>query len=137
MDRKYRYIIDMSCFWDTIIKKLNKEDINHILGIINPDPKQFSNILKNKNCKTENVLWNSNELTDKEKEENYDHINEYDSNTINNGYMCSTCDPFLLLIAELFKIEINHVYNGTKVIYKYSKECKYSITIQSNTGHMW
>ena len=32
-----------------------------------------------------------------------EHIKEYNQNTISQGYLCSTCDPFLLLLSELFK----------------------------------
>jgi hypothetical protein len=127
----------MSCFWDTLIKKVNAEDIFHILKITNATPKTFSNALKNENIKVENVLWMSNELTVKERQENFDHIKEYDINTTTNGYLCSICDPFLLLVAELFKVEIIHHFHGNLVNYKYSKECNYTITIHSDKGHMW
>jgi hypothetical protein len=127
----------MSCFWDTLIKKVNVQDMKNVLKITNPTPKIFSNALKNENMKVENVLWNSNELTVKERQENFDHIKEYDINTVTNGYLCSVCDPFLLLIAELFKVEIIHHYHGNTIHYKYSMECKYTITINSDKGHMW
>ena len=127
----------MSCFWDTLIKKVNAEDMKNVLKIINPTPKTFSNALKNENIKTENVLWMSNELTVKERQENFDHIKEYDINTTTNGYLCSICDPFLLLVVELFKIEIIHHFHGILINYKYSTECKYTITLHSDKGHMW
>jgi len=127
----------MSCFWDTLIKKVNKDELNILLKITKPTPKTFANGLKNENIKVENVLWNSNELTVKERQENFDHIKEYDINTVTNGYLCSVCDPFLILIAELFKIEIIHHFNGNTINYKYSFEPKNTITIHSNKGHMW
>ena len=127
----------MSCFWDTLIQKLNKEDLNNILKITNHNPKTFSNALKNENIKTDNVLWNDSEITDKEKLENFDHIKEYDINTLKNGYLCSVCDPFLLLISYLFRIEIVHHYNGVLVKYHNKIKTNYTITINSDKGHMW
>ena len=127
----------MSCFWDTLIKKINKNDINNILKLENINPKDFSNALKRENIKIENVTWKNENLTEKQIQENYDHIKDYDINTVNNGYLCSCCDPFLLLITELFKIKIIHDYNKNKVLYENKKECKYSININSNNGHMW
>ena len=127
----------MSCFWDTTIKKVNAEDMKNILKITNATPKTFSNALKNENIKVEHVLWMSNELTVKERQENFDHIKEYDISTTTNGYLCSICDPFLLLVVELFKIEIIHHFHGILINYKYSTECKYTITLHSDKGHMW
>ena len=127
----------MSCFWDTLIKNINKNDIRDVLQIENTNPKTFSNALKNENIKTKNVLWNNEKLSEKQKQENFDHIKEYNINNVNNGYLCSCCDPFLLLITELFKIEIIHDYNKNNLIYKNTLECKYTININSNSGHMW
>ena len=133
----------MSCFWDTLIKKINTNDIKTILKITNIDPKTFSNALKNENIKTNNVLWKGGDvsekqsLSEKQKTENFDHIKEYDINTIKNGYLCSTFDPFLILICELFNIDIHHKYNGHMIIYEYKDESKYQIYIENNSGHMW
>jgi len=127
----------MSCFWDTLLNRIKKEDIQTILSLHNPAPKDFVTALKNKNISTENVLYGGIELSKQMKEENIEHIKEYDSNTITNGYLCSTCDPFLLLITELFQIEINHHYNKTLINYQHKINNKYTIKIQSNKGHMW
>jgi len=127
----------MSCFWDSLINKLNKEDISSILQINEYSPKAFSNGLKNENKKVENVLWNGNELSSNEKQENFDHIKEYDIQSVKNGYLCSTCDPFLILLSEIFQIKIIHHYDGVIINYENQLKINNEITIHSNKGHMW
>ena len=127
----------MSCFWDTLINRLKKEDISKLLNITDYTPKVFSNALKNENKKIENVLWNGNTLSEKEKIENFEHIKEYDINTIKNGYLCSTCDPFLILLSEIFQIKIIHHYDGVIINYENQLKINNEITIHSNKGHMW
>ena len=127
----------MSCFWDTLLSKIKKEDIQTILSLHNPTPKDFANTLKTKNIPTDNVLWMGAEITQQMKEENMKHIEGYDSSTIPNGYLCSTCDPFLLLITELFQIKIIHHYNKVVINYQQKIDNKYTITIHNNKGHMW
>ena len=127
----------MSCFWDTLLSRIKKDDIQTILSLHNPTPKDFANTLKNKNIPTDNVLWMGEEITQQMKEENIEHIEGYDSSTIPNGYLCSTCDPFLLLITELFQLAIIHHYNKTIINYQHKTNIKYTITIHNNKGHMW
>tara|TARA_B100000686_G_C16634879_1_gene886729 strand:- start:664 stop:1047 length:384 start_codon:yes stop_codon:yes gene_type:complete len=127
----------MSCFWTTLLNKIKKEDIHEILGLYNPTLNDFVDALKSKNCKTENVLWNMEELNNQAKEENIKHIKEYDTHTISNGYLCSTCDPFLLLITELFHIEIIHHYTKSIITYQNNISNNYTIKIHNNQGHMW
>ena len=58
--------------------------------------------------------------------------------TINDGYLCSTCDPFLLLIAYLFQITINHRYNNHFIIYKSKMDVsKKVLEFRSDHGHFW
>ena len=127
----------MSCFWDTLLSRINKDDIQSILSLHNPTPKDFANTLKNKNIPTDNVLWMGEEITQQMKEENIEHIKEYESSTIRSGYLCSTCDPFLLLITELFQIKIIHHYNKVVINYQHKTDIKYTITIHNDKGHMW
>ena len=127
----------MSCFWDTLLSRIKKDDIQTILSLHNPTPKDFANTLKNKNIPTDNVLWMGEEIRQQMKEENMKHINDYNSSTIPNGYLCSTCDPFLLLITELFQIKIIHHYNKVVINYQHKTNIKYTITIHNNKGHMW
>ena len=51
---------------------------------------------------TSDVLWNGQSLRQQEMEENLKHIKEYNIQTICRGYLCSSCDPFLLLICQIY-----------------------------------
>ena len=123
----------MSCFWDSLFKKINKNDLQKHKIHNNNDLVTF---LKDKNCKTDTVLWKNETLSEKQKEENKEHVQSYQTNTISKGYLCSTCDPFLLLLCELFEITIQNNYNGTQIIYSHQTTNKYTIHLTNNSGHM-
>ena len=131
----------MSCFWDAILTKLKIEDFKDKLNYSGkPNTQQFVELLQKHNRVTENILWNSKLLTKKQCEENYEHIKNYQSSKVSQGYDCSICDPFLILICELFIININHIYLGNKIDYTNKKNVfnnNYTISIQSDKGHMW
>ena len=135
----------MTCFWNTIINKLKNKDLIYLFNynsIGNPivrsvKPDHFAHLLIKNNMKTNNVLWQNKDLTEKEKEENLEHIKSFDIRTINNGYLCSICDPFILLICHLFKISIIHFYNNIKIEYKNKIKNRYIIILKSDNGHMW
>ena len=70
-------------------------------------------------------------------EENVEAIKEYDVNQVQNGYYCSTCDPFLFLLADYLNINIEHNYDGNKMIYMQKNNSRYTIKISSDRGHCW
>jgi len=117
----------MTCFWDALRSKLNIKDSNEIF-IIN---------LKSKNNKNKNILWNNTSLSDKQLEENYMHVREFDEKKINNGYDCSICDPFLILISTIYNVSINHNFNGVIINYKNNAESEKILNFQSNNNHFW
>ena len=95
-------------------------------------------VLKIKATKTKDVLWNGKPLSKKELVENLYHVHNLDVNNIDYGYLCSSCDPYLLLICQLYGINIQHDYNGTKILYTYKPD-KYAKTLNftSNNAHFW
>ena len=114
----------MSCFWDAILNKIKIEDFQKIFNHSDkPNPENFAKMIIEKNMKTENVLWNSQILKEKQLQENYEHIQEFDTSRVSQGYDCSICDPFLLIICELFTINIQHVYLGNTIEYTHKKKC--------------
>ena len=126
----------MSCFWDSLIQSISNEDKTNFFNN-NLNPIDFVKYLKQKNTLTLNVTWNNENLTTQFLDENRQAIDLYDTNTIYNGYYCSTCEPFLFLLSELLNIEIQHNYNNNLMVYKHIKNNKYIIKINSDNGHCW
>ena len=132
----------MTCFWNGILTSLDNATINSFLHRPYNDPKprakEFVQLLKRHNTQTNNVLWNDTILSQRELEENFTHIKNYNENSIYQGYDCSTCDPFLLLIAQLFSVNIQHNYNGYTVHYKVKNNKGIRLLkYKSNRGHFW
>ena len=130
----------MTCFWDAILQKLTRDDFEKF-GLNNEvciehrmSNGNFVRFLKNFAEKTPNVTWNGETLTKKQLQENYDHIIDFNPNTIGNGYDCSVCDPFLLLVCYLFDINIDHNYNGHLMKYRANSNIRI-LRFSSNTGH--
>jgi hypothetical protein len=124
----------MTCFWDGILRSLDDNDFKDFemekpINIIH-----LVDFLKKYNTYTLNVEWNNEVLTDLQIHENFIAIDEFDLDTINDGYYCSCFDPFLFLISELFKLRIKHSYNATPIIYCH-KSYKKTVNYNSNSCH--
>lgn len=128
----------MTCFWKGILHSLSTTDYqllkSEYISINNPE--KLIQLLKTHNQKTTSIKVNGCSLTNKELYENYKAINEYDLLIIHNGYWCSTSDPFLCLISQLFAVNIIHKYNKYDIIYT-CENSKKNIYYQSNSDHFW
>ena len=124
----------MTCFWDGILHNLTNEDFQRTFQINKPTNTNFVNLLKNNLRKTKDLTWNGETLSENQLNENYEHIRDFDVNSIHNGYLCSTCDPFLFLVCELFNIDINHNYCGYLMKYKVRNPIK-QLNFKSDSGH--
>lgn len=129
----------MSCFWNSILNTIKTEDKKTYFNTFNFNltPHNIVVILKEVNKKTENVLWNNEELTEQQLNENKEAIDNYDKNTINDGYYCSTFEPILFLLVEYLQITIIHDYNKNIITYTHKKNNRYTIHIYSNNNHCW
>ena len=125
----------MTCFWDGILKSLNNNDFQEKFNCNKPNREKLIDLFKTHNCPTL-VKWQNNKLTVNELRENFDHIKTFDKKTIYNGYLCSTCDPFLLLLAELLQVDITHHYMNNIITYTVYKPRR-KLTFHSNKGHFW
>tara|TARA_B100001063_G_scaffold247268_1_gene291938 strand:+ start:3859 stop:4242 length:384 start_codon:yes stop_codon:yes gene_type:complete len=123
----------MTCFWDGIIGSLNNQDYE-VAGIRKANNRDFINQLKKKNKMTSSVSWQGNKLTEQEMKEHMEAIKDYNINGIGNGHLTSTCDSFLLLVCEVFKVNITHRYMNVNIIYKHDSGRK-TLNFRSNRGH--
>lgn len=117
----------MSCVYDRIIKELKLKKTT---------PDKLLKYLQKNNKLTTNVLWQYEELSTKQLQENYNRIKEI-SNT-DQGYDCSTCDPLLLLICELYCVSITHTFSDSMVVYtNINANSKKRLIISSSLDHMF
>ena len=127
------------CFWNGILSKLSDEDYKFANFNFNQSTNKinfFIEQLISKNTRTNKIQWQNSLLSKKEINENFEHVQNFNKSSINYGYDCSTCDPFLLLITELFQLEIVHHYCGNNILYKADNPRK-KILFYSNRGHFW
>jgi hypothetical protein len=117
----------MSCFWDSLIAGLNN------ISCLFNTPIDLVKYLKENNRDTINVLIND-KLSVKRIEENKEAIENYSENKINDGYFCSSEDPFLFLTSELFELNIYFNFNGNQINYKNSL-AKYNLYLVSSASH--
>lgn len=124
----------MSCFWDGLIRKLDTYDFTILELNKKPNAQEFAIHLKKQNKICNNIQWNTESLSDQFLKESYQAVEEYDPAKVNNGYDCSTCDPFLLLLCTVLNISITHNYNGHTIIYS-NETSRKTIKCSSNTSH--
>ena len=126
----------MTCFWDGILRNINQEDFNLLNINKNNNNKEFILLLKKNNKLCKNVQWQSENINEQLLKENYEMIKNFNENNINQGYDCSSCDPFIILLSELFKINIHHNFNGVIIKYTYNNPRK-TINFKSNKSHFY
>lgn len=131
----------MTCFWNGLLARVSVNEINNALRVKysdKPDPKTFAQLLKENAILTTDVTWNGEYLSKNQLNENIEWVTNYNINGVHNGHDCSICDPFLLLICQLFVIDIYHNYNGSFIKYVNAKNiCGKILSISSNKGHLW
>ncbi len=137
----------MTCVWLGILAKIKPPEINKVLAknceYISINEVLLVKLLKENVTMTMDVLWKVNNdkpelISHKQMQENLDWILDYDPNKIREGHFCSICDPFLLLISQLFVVNIIHNYNGVTINYiNQRNEAGRTLTFSSNTDHFW
>ena len=127
----------MTCFWDGILQALDTSDFQ-VVGCNNRlNRRQLIDLLKNNNAEIEDVTWNGKKLTNQEMKEHFEAIKDYNINTINQGHLCSSCDSFLLLICQLFNVNIKHLYMNVNIEYQNKNIQRKTLNFASNRGHFW
>tara|TARA_B100000795_G_scaffold264804_1_gene245775 strand:- start:6257 stop:6649 length:393 start_codon:yes stop_codon:yes gene_type:complete len=125
----------MTCFWDGILRSLKKEDFDYVSYNEPKTQLNFINFLKKNKREMNNVLWQNNTLREQEITECLSWIGEYDIKGIHDGHLTSVCDPFLLLICELFSVNITHNYGKHTILYVNKCKVRKTLLFSSNGSH--
>jgi hypothetical protein len=123
----------MTCFWDGILNKLTPQDFSSY-HIKKPNNKNFVSFLQKHNMKTNMIKWNDTIVSKQQMNEHFTHIKDFQVNSIYDGYFCSTFEPFLFLICQLFKVNIDHCYCGIVMKYRYPNGIRV-LKFKSNKNH--
>ena len=124
----------MTCLWDGIMKSLNQNDFKFI-NEKKTNTYEFIKMLKKRTRGMTNVLWQGKLLREQEINEHIQAIKEYDINGISGGHLTSVCDSFLLLLCEIFKVNIIHRYMNIEIKYLNKEQSRKTIHYSSNNGH--
>jgi hypothetical protein len=129
----------MTCVWDSIIAGIPRE--NFISAEFSKNkkkqikPDMFVQYLIQNNTKTENITINKEKIPEKIINENFEMVKDFKIKSIRNGYLCSTYDPFLALVCEVFVCSLFNNFNGTYIKYEHVNP-KFIIYISNDEGHM-
>ena len=126
----------MTCFWNGIMKSLDKED-KIILDIKDRNIYKLISRLKELNCKTENMKWQNQNITNNQIKENMEHIKIYNIHSARNGYLCSTFDPFLFLLSYKLNKIVIFKYCGRNIKYEPENPKDKTLKYKCNTRHFW
>ena len=126
----------MTCFWDGIMASLGDDD-KKTLNICDGSIYSLIDSLKNKNCMTMGLKWQTEQLSDMELKQNMAHVDAYEKTDAQNGYLCSTCDPFLALLCHLLQKAIELQYCGVKVLFEPANTWLCTYKYVCNTHHFW
>ena len=126
----------MTCFWDGILRALDPDDFLFARRKrTKPNKTEFIHWLKCANSPLHDVHWNNKILTPQEQTEHKEAIGHYKVSDIHAGHMCSSCDSFLLLIAQLFQVTIQHSYMNNLITYTNIKNSRKTLRFVSNSTH--
>lgn len=115
----------MACVWRGLIAALK---------IRNMCPIEFCAYIKSMNRDTPDMMWMGETLSEQLQKENKEHIDSLNPADVTEGYLCSTCDPLLLLVGQIYSVSINHLYLDDNIIYT-NRNAKTKIYVVSTRLH--
>ena len=124
----------MTCVWKGILDCLKKKDFNKFKLDRKPKELEFVKLLKFKNRLCNSIICQETPLSKQFLDECFEAVKCFNEHSIYSGYYCSTCDPFIILVSELFNINIIHLYCGNIIHYK-NKNAMGTIRVKSDRGH--
>lgn len=105
----------MACFWLGILNQLKK---HHLVEFNTPvQMAEYLKFLNRTTAAERRIFWNGERLTDLQIKEHKAHIEQYQVSQVHQGYWCSTCDPFLSLLAAHYSSNVEHVFDRTRIVY--------------------
>jgi len=119
----------MTCFWDSLYSALKTEDFQ-AAGIPKKPrtTRDLLDVLVSRNRICDHVTVNCTFPTESQKNELYDWIREYDRSKISDGHWTGCCDPFLVLVCEVFRVAVRHFYKGALPGFDFDTVTVYSHT---------
>lgn len=117
----------MSCFWNALIAKIPE--------LRQQSPSTIIAFLQAHNSPTPHVRWQGEPLSLRQQKENFQWIRDYNPSNFQNGHDTSICDPFLVLICQLFHTDILLAYLGHPIHFQNVHHSVRAIHFQNSTGH--
>ena len=127
----------MTCFWAGLCGALKD------CQLIAPTTSEAELIrfLKSNNATTPEVAWvgpdGAETMTRARLDENYAHVRDWDAETAPDGYLCGACDPFLMLVCDLFRRNVEHDYLGCRFEYRPPGAPTPPLRFGSSAGHFY
>lgn len=123
-----------TCFWDSLIHQLR----THRLVPSTMNPHEFLALLQTRNTKSVNVFWQEAQPSEQQMMENLVWVDEYNVDQINDSHLGGACDPFLLLVCELYHVTISDMVLNHRVMYVHRDANEYTPILKLNTsqGHV-
>ena len=126
----------MTCVWDSLIRGIREDEVTRRVIGKYAGPREFVCLLKKANCITTGVRWQAEELSEKQLEENFEWVRDYDVGGIANGHLTSAADPFILLICHVLQVEVSMSINGSRLRMLPAGPPRYTIALRAVGGHM-
>lgn len=119
--------------WDSLFHALQSEDYERV-GLQRPRTRaEMLQLLKdNSNADLRHVRWNGEWLAPKFVQECRDAIAQVEIRQ--DGYPCSVCDPLLIHVCAVLRVDIKHVYCGNAMMYSVPGACR-RLGFSSDQGH--
>lgn len=135
----------MTCVWDALRTSITQEDLKFIDYPTKPTLNAINMVKLLKNRAYEVLQhkptiylekWNNEKFTDKYLKECYQFVKNFNVSSINRGYDCSSCDPFLMVFAGLFRVNVHFIYVNTKCLFQVTNPRK-TLKFQCSKSHFY
>jgi hypothetical protein len=105
----------MSCFWVGLQAKVPR------IAEMAKSPDDVLSLLQRKNQLCTDVTWQGERLSPTALLENFCSVRDYTENghRTGGGHLTSACDPFLLLVSQVFRCDIDFRFVNTNIQIRY------------------